>query len=686
MAAAPTELRPAIIALVILALAAVAVYVYAPGLNGVFVFDSVERVIRSESLRMDSFGIEQLLGAAYAAQSDYPQRGLAYVTLALNYFLADQQFEPFAFKLTNLIIHIANALLVVVLARLILSRWRQSDVIDVGRVDSPPVAALAVLAMALWLLHPIQLTSVLYVVQRMTSLAATWVLIGSILFMLARARFQQRRRYALALMFGSVIVCTGMGFLCKQSALLLPAYIAVLELFLFERNGLSAAQKRGLLCYFGVTLAIPAMAGVVVLLTHPEFITAGYESRDFNMPQRLMTQARVMFFYLGLLLIPDIRRFGLYHDDIATSTGLLDPLTTIAALTAWAVVLLAILWGARRRAPWAFAAAWFVVGHGMESTILPLEQVHEHRNYAPSAGLWIAVAYYAGTVWERAGRMRPLVLVAMGVWILSLALVSHLRAQAWQNPATLMESLARHHPESYRSVVGYAFNSLPANTDLLVRFDAFKRAAMLNDGVVVPLMEMAKLATVVDFFIGSESLTSRSGSGESSGIPIPDMRLLADAVHNARLLDALDKEINRRLSSEVVRTESVAALVALVDCALNGNRECNSLREKSMRWHDSATSNARLPADYNAVLELSLAKIHAVTGEYDAAVRHARRAGQLAADNLGYRLQEATLYALLGRWDDLSVVLNEVEKRFPVRANSDPMFRDLRSRYVDGEN
>lgn len=686
MAAAPTELRPAIIALVILALAAVAVYVYAPGLNGVFVFDSVERVIRSESLRMDSFGIEQLLGAAYAAQSDYPQRGLAYVTLALNYFLADQQFEPFAFKLTNLIIHIANALLVVVLARLILSRWRQSDVIDVGRVDSPQVAALAVLAMALWLLHPIQLTSVLYVVQRMTSLAATWVLIGSILFMLARARFQQRRRYALALMFGSVIVCTGMGFLCKQSALLLPAYIAVLELFLFERNGLSAAQKRGLLCYFGVTLAIPAMAGVVVLLTHPEFITAGYESRDFNMPQRLMTQARVMFFYLGLLLIPDIRRFGLYHDDIATSTGLLDPLTTIAALTAWAVVLLAILWGARRRAPWAFAAAWFVVGHGMESTILPLEQVHEHRNYAPSAGLWIAVAYYAGTVWERAGRMRPLVLVAMGVWILSLALVSHLRAQAWQNPATLMESLARHHPESYRSVVGYAFNSLPANTDLLVRFDAFKRAAMLNDGVVVPLMEMAKLATVVDFFIGSESLTSRSGSGESSGIPIPDMRLLADAVHNARLLDALDKEINRRLSSEVVRTESVAALVALVDCALNGNRECKSLREKSMRWHDSAASNARLPADYNAVLELSLAKIHAVTGEYDAAVRHARRAGQLAADNLGYRLQEATLYALLGRWDDLSVVLNEVEKRFPVRANSDPMFRDLRSRYVDGEN
>ena len=199
----------------------------------------------------------------------------------------------------------------------------------------------------------------------------------------------------------------------------------------------------------------------------------------------------MLFFYLSLLLIPDIRRFGLYHDDVLTSAGLFDPLTTVVAVIAWIVILASIVWGARGRAPWAFAASWFLIGHAMESTVLPLEQMHEHRNYVPSVGIWIAVAYYALVAWQKAGGVRRLIVPGLGVWLLALALVSHSRAQSWRSPATLMESLARHHPDSYRSVVGYAFNSIPVGVDLSVRFDAFKRAAALDGRVVVPLIEMA---------------------------------------------------------------------------------------------------------------------------------------------------------------------------------------------------
>ena len=163
--------------------------------------------------------------------------------------------------------------------------------------------------------------------------------------------------------------------------------------------------------------------GVVTVLVNPELFLGGYEGRDFDLLQRLLTQARVLFLYLGLLLIPDIRRFGLYHDDLVTSTGLFDPSSTFLAVVAWAVIVVFILWGARRRAPWAFASAWFLVGHGMESTIVPLEQMHEHRNYVPSVGIWIAAAYYAGVAWDRAGRLRTLVLSASVIWLLALALV-----------------------------------------------------------------------------------------------------------------------------------------------------------------------------------------------------------------------------------------------------------------------
>ena len=261
MATPLTKSRPVVIALAIVTLIGVAVAAYAPGLGGVFVFDSIERVIRNDSLQISALDVEQLLGAAYAAEDSYPQRGLAYLTLALNYYFAGQQFAPFAFKATNLAIHILNGLLVFMLARLILSRWRQPGVLA-GRHDpSARIAVLAVFAMGLWLLHPIQLTSVLYVVQRMTSIAATWVLAGSIVYIYARARFQQGRRPALALMYLGVVVLAGIGLLSKESALLLPAFVAVLELFLFDRSSLAAEQKRGLALYFGVILLTPCTSG-----------------------------------------------------------------------------------------------------------------------------------------------------------------------------------------------------------------------------------------------------------------------------------------------------------------------------------------------------------------------------------------------------------------------------------------
>jgi len=665
-------------------LMAAGVSVYAPGLHGVFVFDSVERVVRSESLRMDSPDIEQLLGAAYAAQASYPQRGLAYISLALNYYFAGQHFSPFAFKATNLAIHILNGVLVFFLARLIFSRWCRLGLLSTpddpsNSISAMAIAVMAIVAMALWTLHPIQLTSVLYVVQRMTSLAATWVLAGAILFVLARARFEQGRRFALGSLFAALAVCTGVGFLCKQSALLLPALIAVLELFLFDRSLLSPAQKHGLRWFFGATLLLPVTLGVALLVAFPEVLVSGYDGRDFDMLQRLLSEARVLFFYLSLLLIPDVRRFGLYHDDVVISTGLLDPAITLVAVIAWAVVVIAIVWGARRRAPWAFAGAWFLVGHAMESTIVPLELVHEHRNYVPSVAISIALVYYAAAAWQKAGRLRGLVPAALGLGLLALAFVTHARAESWRDAATLMASLSRNHPSSYRSAVGYAFNSVPRNADISLRFDAFRRAATLDGRVVVPLIEMAKVATALDNFLAGGEPLSRPRDAKVKNVPMGELQLLADRSHNAGLLVTIDAEIQRRLSRELLRIDSIAALIGVVDCGFSGNRECIALRDSARRWHDAALSQGRMPADFRAPLELSLAKISVAAGDYDRAVSHAQKAGALVQGNLELRLQEATLYALLERWDALGLALDQIEGRFPVRAGADQRFRDFRA-------
>ena len=195
---------------------------------------------------------------------------------------------------------------------------------------------------------------------------------------------------------------------------------------------------------------------------------------------------------------------------------------------------------------------------------------------------------------------------------------------------------------------------------------------------------MSKIATAVAQFAAPAG--AEPDPAVLRGLSIPDMTLQVDSAHNARLLAALDKEINRRLTVEPVRTESVVALVAMVDCSLGGNRECIELREKSRIWHESALSNPRLPEGFKAALELSLAKIHAVAGDLDSAVAHARKAGALAHDNLQYRLQEATLYALLERWNELGMALADIEKQFSGRAESDATFKELRRRYAAAGN
>lgn len=659
-------------------------FAYAPGLDGVFVFDSVERVVRNDALRVDELTPRELLAAAYGAQAHYPQRGLAYVSLALNYYFSGERFDPFAFKLTNLVIHLLNGLLVFALTTLVIARWRQLRIVDARRDANGGIMLTACAVAAIWMLHPIQLTSVLYVVQRMTSLAATCVLAGAIVFVLARTRLEQGRSTALAAMYVGVVGFTLTGFLFKQNALLLPAFAGVLELFVFDRCRLGAPQRRALRLFFVLTLLLAAITAVVIMASGGATGSGGYAFRDFDLLQRLLTQARVLLFYLGLLAVPDIRRFGLYHDDIPVSVGWLEPWTTAVAVLVWIAVAVCLVRGAPRRAPWAFATVWFLVGHAMESSVLPLELVHEHRNYVPAVGVWIAVGYYAGVLWERVGRARLLVPCAVAVWISAIGVVTHARAEAWRNPAALMASLARYHPGSYRSASGYAFNSVPRGADLGLRFDAFRRAAVLNDAAVSPLIEMGKLAVALGLYLDdTQPLIAPLAGGD---LQVADMRLRADSGHNARLLSALDAEIVRRLRHERPRTDNVVALVSLVDCSLNGSRECTALRPGAARWHASALSNERLPMNLVAALELSLAKLHAIAGDDDAAVRHARRAGSAAGENFAYRLQEAVLYSLLERWEELGDSLAEIEARFPWRARADPTFVSLRDRFERNAN
>lgn len=161
----------------------------------------------------------------------------------------------------------------------------------------------------------------------------------------------------------------------------------------------------------------------------------------------MLTELRVLWFYLGQLLLPHPGRMALFHEFAPVSTALWQPWTTLLALLAW-IAVGALAWLLRRKVPvFAFGLGWFLVGHLLESTIVPLDLVYEHRNYLPSLGPLAGVAAGLGGLSVREpASARALVI---GACLILLSMTAY-RAWQWSDPYThaLLES--RHHPHSYR--------------------------------------------------------------------------------------------------------------------------------------------------------------------------------------------------------------------------------------------
>ncbi|MEQ8802732.1 MAG: hypothetical protein RLP45_11910 [Haliea sp.] len=157
---------------------------------------------------------------------------------------------------------------------------------------------------------------------------------------------------------------------------------------------------------------------------------------------------RVLWHYVGWFVLPLPGQLGFLHDDIPVSTGWFAPGTTALAAVAWVLVLAAAL-RAARACPWLlFGLLFFLIGQSMESSVLALEMVFEHRNYLPSVGLAIVVAGALGALARRLSARDPrLLLLAIG---LPLVLLLGLRTYTWGDELRLAQSNARHHPDSPR--------------------------------------------------------------------------------------------------------------------------------------------------------------------------------------------------------------------------------------------
>jgi tetratricopeptide (TPR) repeat protein len=594
---------------------------FTPGLNGPFVFDDYTNLLSNTYVKLDSLDPSSLYQASFSLTAGPLQRPLSMLTFAVNHALAGGFGNAFPFKIVNLFLHFINGVLIFWLTRLVLARIAENTPGPNTLADPSVRFWIAGLAAFLWVSHPIQLTGVLYVVQRMTELSALFVLAGLISYLHGRARLRSGE-----IVKGLLIILIGLcvfwplGLYSKENALLYPIFVLALEFYFFADDvpwnrwlRLSTRQKTVILTFGAGALLLTTIAAV-------RYALPGYGLRDFTMGERLLTEARVLVIYLSLILAPRTNTLGLFHDDIVLSTSWLSPWTTLPAiLTLLALISTAVILR-RKHTLLGFGIAWFFVGHLLESTFFPLEIAHEHRNYLASYGVLLALTYLIMLTLGRIGMSRVYAsLLALGLLFGSATVI---RASQWSDGDTLRYYEAYHHPDSTASQAMYV--------NLLLRQGKF-------DEAMETVRRISRLSPQEPGYLISAQMIIVARGGQVS--------------------EEDNREISRRLSSGTISvvTENVMADVA--GCILD---RCRALQPYMETWIRQLLSNPkRRDISY---YHFVLGRVLAGQGKLNEAIEAYRQAYDIDPKMFHPLLDLADLYLALGMPDSAEAITAEIQR------------------------
>lgn len=419
--------------------AGLACLLFVPGLRGDFVFDDVPNIVHNEAIRLVTLDLNSLYqaGAGFAGA-----RVLSLLTFALDYWRGNG-LDPTTFKATNLAIHAVTTFALA---------WFFRHLLQSAGWPSQRAAIAAIVLATAWAAHPLQVSSVLYVVQRMQTL-------GTLFLVLALGSYLKARQAQIAGQPGRVfwilsILFWVLGYASKEDAALLPAYTLALELTVLRFRAHLPNQEHLLRKgYLALTLAGAALYAFVIV---PHFWQSGHIlGRDFSTLDRLLTQPRALVMYLGQIVAPLPQQMPFYYDWFRASRGLLTPWTTLPCVLLVTGLLFAAWHWRTRRPLFSLGILLFFAGHFITSNVIGLELAFEHRNHFPMIGVVLAVGDLFVAATQRLNlRPRTTGLICC-ILLAGLGGATLARARIWSSPLTLASKSTEYAPASSR-----AWNSL----------------------------------------------------------------------------------------------------------------------------------------------------------------------------------------------------------------------------------
>ena len=469
----------------LLFLVAAITLVYSNSLNGSFQFDD-QQILDRPNLHITDLSIDSLIGTFFfKPQGKRIYRPLSNLTLGLNYYFGKS--NSFGYHIVNITIHILCSIAVYVFLQTFLSIPAITP-----NFPSKHRYAISTIAASFFALHPIQTNVATYIIQRMASMAALFYIISVTGYIFFRMQTLEGGKGTLIRKYAGLliaIICGICSFLSKENTAFLPITILVVD-YLFFYKLFDENQKKKLKRIYAVSIfllmAIIAYAGTGQIMAYIH----GYGHRDFSLIERLLTEPRIIFFYIYLLLIPNTSLLNLNH-DILVSKSIINPPTTLFAIAGIILFVIIACIARKKYNLFSFVIVWFLGNLVIESTIIPLELIFEHRTYLPGVLVFFLMSF--GIVYVSMNLLKKRKAIVFTSFLLILyGNGTYLRNFVFRTPLSLWQDVAEKSPGLARAHANLG-RVYMENGHYLEAKKELETAIRIDPDSMEPVINLAKL-------------------------------------------------------------------------------------------------------------------------------------------------------------------------------------------------
>jgi len=426
--------------------------IYSNSLHVPFVYDDIINIVENESIRPQGNTFEQI----YSIIVNLGNRPFSYLSFALNHHI--NGIDPFGYHIFNVGIHIITGILLFFFIKITLTQIRlnshyKTQTLSNDYLFKHNIESIAFFSAMIWLVHPLHTQSVTYVVQRMNAMAAMFYLFSILCYIkgriLQRSYGQKyiqgkshRRIFTQCLWFSGCFLFGMLSIGSKQNTATLPIFILLYEWFFFQHLKLVWTKKK--IIFIGVVFLVLTTVIMMFMKINPQSHPL-FTSKEFSLSERLLTQSRVVVYYVSLIVFPFPSRWNLDYDYSPSFSFFQPPTAVITLLLIIGLILFSVMRVKNERIL-IFAILWYLGNLVIESSILPLAFIYEHRTYIPS----MLTGFFYVILTQRFAKLRWVNTLSYIMIIILFSTWTYQRNETWSEDIALWQDCVKKAPNNAR--------------------------------------------------------------------------------------------------------------------------------------------------------------------------------------------------------------------------------------------